>query len=120
MQAPAAAAEKGAQEVNAVNRKLAFAIALLVLAVMPQLAAAQTDDAEMREKFEEIVNDLNENIFSSFQDADNEREHINRVFGTRVIENEVRASFADSFASNLQKICIGNFPNHRNESEAGG
>lgn len=102
------------------NRKLAFAIALLVLALAPQLAAAQSADAEMREQFEEIINDLNENIFSSFQDAVNERELVNRIFGTRVIENDVKASFADSFADNLEQIFVGNFPKPRNQSEAGG
>jgi len=103
-----------------VKRILAFGMALLVLALTPQLATAQSANAEMREKFEEIVDDLNENIFSSFQDAINERELVNRIFGTRVIEDDARAAFADTFASNLEQIFVSNFPKPRNQSEAGG
>lgn len=102
------------------NRILAFATVLLVLALAPQLAIAQSADAEMREQFEEIINDLNENIFSSFQDAVNEKALINRIFGTRIIEDDAKAAFADSFASNLEQIFAGSFPKPRNESEAGG
>lgn len=119
MPAPTVAVE-GMQEVNAVNRLLAFATVLLVLALMPQPAAAQSDDAEMREEFAAVIEGLNDNTFSAFQDAINEKALINRVIGTRVIEEDAKESFAAAFAGSLEQMFTGSFPKPRTRAEAGG
>ena len=83
------------------SRFLAFIVAgLLLSATLPQ--AAWAADAEMREQFDEIVAALNDNKFSEFQDAINERDLLNRIYGTRVINPDVREAFAESFETELR------------------
>lgn len=102
------------------NRILAIATALLVLALTPGLAAAQSDDAEMREQFAAVIQGLNDNTFGPFQDAINEKALVNKVFGTRVIEADAGEAFADAFADSLEQIFVGSFPKPRNQNETGG
>ncbi|MDH3862001.1 MAG: hypothetical protein OEU53_09880, partial [Gammaproteobacteria bacterium] len=75
------------------NRILAVAAAALVLALAPQLATAQSADADMREQFEAVINGLNDNKFEPFQRAVNETALINRIFGTQVIDADAREQF---------------------------
>ena len=71
--------------------------AALVLAATLTPAVALSADEELREQFDEIVEALNDNTFSEFQDAINERALINRIFGTRVIDPDVKeAGWYDS------------------------
>jgi hypothetical protein len=108
------------QEVNAVNRILPYATVLLVLALVPQLAVAQSDDAEMREAFTAIIDALNDNTFSDFQDAIDEKALVNRVLGTRVIEQDAKDAFVEGFAESLEPMFTGSFPKPRSKAEAGG
>ena len=102
------------------SRFLAFIVAgLLLSATLPQ-AAAWAADAEMREQFDEIVAALNDNKFSEFQDAINERDLLNRIYGTRVINPDVREAFAESFETELQSMFVSSFPRPRNQAEEGG
>lgn len=102
------------------NRILAFATVLLVLALSPQPAAAQSDDAEMREEFAAVIDGLNNNTFSEFQDAIDEDALVNRILGTRVIEQDARDSFVDAFAGSFEQVFIESFPKPRNRAETGG
>jgi hypothetical protein len=106
--------------VNAVNRILASAAAVLALALAPQLATAQSADAEMREQFEAIINGLNDNNFEQFQRAVNETALVNRIFGTRVIDADAREQFAAGFSGTLQELFVSSFPRARNQAESGG
>ena len=102
------------------NRILASAAAVLALALAPQLATAQSADAEMREQFEAIINGLNDNNFEQFQRAVNETALVNRIFGTRVIDADAREQFAAGFSGTLQELFVSSFPRARNQAESGG
>lgn len=102
------------------NRILACAAAALVLALAPQFATAQSADADMREQFDAVINGLNDNKFDLFQRAVNEKALINRIFGTQVIEADVREQFAAGFSGALREMFISSFPRARTQAEAGG
>ncbi|HKJ20175.1 MAG TPA: hypothetical protein VJ993_05905, partial [Woeseiaceae bacterium] len=102
------------------NRILAVAAAALVLALAPQLATAQSADADMREQFEAVINGLNDNKFEPFQRAVNETALINRIFGTQVIDADAREQFAAGFSGTLQELFISSFPRARTQAESGG
>ena len=102
------------------SRSLALIVSGLLLSVtLPQAAVWAADEA-LREQFDEIVEALNDNTFSEFQDAINERALINRIFGTRVIDPDVKEAFADSFESSLQEMFVSSFPRAGTQGEQGG
>lgn len=101
------------------NRILTFATLFLVLLAAPQYTGAQSADSEMRTQFEAVIDGLNDNSFRKFHDAIDERSFLNRVFGTRVLENEVKESFAGSFSELIETMFTGQFPRPRNEEEMG-
>jgi hypothetical protein len=107
-------------EVNAVNRVLTFATLLLVLGATPQFAEAQSGGDGMREQFEAIIDGLNENTFRTFHDAIDDKALMSRVFGTHVLDEEVKQAFADNFETNLEGIFTGSMPRARTQAEAGG
>ena len=102
------------------TRIVALMASVLVLAATLAPAVAQSADEDMREQFDEIVEALNDNKFGKFQGATNERALINRIFGTRVIDSDVKEAFADGFESNLQEIFVSSFPRARTQAEQGG
>jgi hypothetical protein len=104
----------------AVNRVWAFAAAALLLAAAPQPATAQSNDVEMREQFEAVIDGLNDNKFEQFQRVVNETALINRIFGTQVIDAEAREQFAAGFSGTLQELFISSFPRARTQAESGG
>jgi hypothetical protein len=106
--------------VNAVNRIFALAIAVLVLAAAPHLAAAQSADADMRKQFDAVIEGLNGNTFDAFQKAIDQRAFVNRIFGTRVIDADAKEQFAAGFSSSLQQLFTSSFPRAQTEAEAGG
>ena len=95
-----------------------IASALTLAATLAPASALAADD--MREQFDEIVDALNDNTFSEFQGAINERALVNRIFGTRVIDPNVKEAFADDFESSLQEMFVSSFPRARNQAERGG
>jgi hypothetical protein len=104
----------------AVNRVWAFAAAALLLAAAPQPATAQSNDVEMREQFEAVIDGLNDNKFEQFQRVVNETALINRIFGTQVIDADAREQFAAGFSGTLQELFISSFPRARTQAESGG
>lgn len=101
------------------TRLLALIASVLTLAATLTPAVALAAD-DMREQFDEIVDALNDNTFSEFQGAINERALVNRIFGTRVIDPAVKEAFADDFESSLQEMFVSSFPRARTEEERGG
>ena len=99
------------------TRVLALIASALLLAAMLTPVGAQAADEELREQFDQIVEALNDNTFSEFQDAINERALINRIYGTRVIDPDVKEAFADGFESSLQEIFVSSFPRARTPDE---
>ncbi len=102
------------------NRILAIAAAVVAVALFSTPATAQSGGAGMREQFVAIVDGLNDNSFSKFQAAIDDEAFVNRVFGTRVIDQDARQAFAQSFQSNLEKMFQASFPTPRTEEEAAG
>jgi len=103
-----------------VNRVLFFAILLLVVVVTPQYAGAQSADDGMREQFEAVIDGLNNNTFREFHDAIDDKELMSRIFGTHVLDEEVKQAFAANFRTNLEGIFTGSMPRARTQAEAGG
>lgn len=102
------------------NRVMAFAVAVLVMATAPHLAVAQSVEADMREQFEEVIDGLNGNTFREFQRLVDEKRFVNRIFGTRVIDAEVKEQFAADFSESFQGMFVSAFPRARTQAEAGG
>jgi len=103
-----------------VNRVMALAVAVLVLASAPHLAVAQSAEADMREQFEAVIDGLNDNTFSDFQRLVDEKALVNRILGTRVIEADARDQFAAGFSDTFQQMFVSSFPRARKQAEAGG
>jgi len=103
-----------------VTRYLALVAILLVQLATLSAAAAQSADEAMREQFDEVIDGLNNNTFSEFQDTINENALINRIFGTRVIDPDAKEAFAAGFESSLQAMFVSSFPRARTEGEQGG
>lgn len=101
------------------NRLLVFAAVVMIL-MTPQLAAARSAEEDIREEFAAVIDALNDNTFSAFQDAINEKALVNRILGTRVIEPDVAESFAAAFSGNLEQMFIESFPRARTREERGG
>ena len=102
------------------SRFLALIVSGLLLSVTLPQAAVWAADEKLREQFDEIVEALNDNTFREFQAAINERALINRIFGTRVIDPDVKEAFADGFESSLQEIFVSSFPRARTPAQQGG
>ncbi len=100
------------------NRFLALVTLLLALVVTPQPVAAQSAD-EMRAGFQAIIDDLNDNTFRKFGDAIDERAFVNRVSGTRVIENDAKEAFAADIDETIQAMFVSMFPLARSLDEQG-
>ena len=102
------------------NRVLFFAVLLLVVVVTPQYAGAQSADDGMREQFEAVIDGLNNNTFREFHDAIDDKELMSRIFGTHVLDEEVKQAFAANFRTNLEGIFANSMPRARTQAEAVG
>jgi hypothetical protein len=85
----------------------------------PQVATAQ-DGNEFRAAFQAIIDGLNDNSFRSFHDAIDDKAFRNRIFGTRLIDAEVREAFAADMRGTIESMFAGSFPRARSADEAGG
>lgn len=93
---------------------------VIVATLLSPSATAQSGDTGMREQFAAVIDGLNDNSFRKFQEAIDDEAFVSRVLGTRVIDEEARRAFAQSFASNLQQMFQSSFPTARTEEEAAG
>lgn len=102
------------------NRFLAIATVLLAQVIAAPLTVAVSADEGMREQFEAVIDGLNDNTFREFQKAIDDKALVNRILGTRVIDPEVKASFASGFSAGFPEMFSSSFPRPRNRAEAGG
>ena len=100
------------------NRVLAIALAVLIAVGVPTTARAQSAE-EARREFQAIVDGLNDNTFRGFHDAIDDKSFLNRVFGTRVIEEEARDALAQSFTEAVEELFVGSFPPSRRVAHGG-
>jgi hypothetical protein len=103
-----------------VNRIMILAAMVVAATLLSPSATAQSGDTGMREQFVAVIDELNDNSFRKFQEAIDDEAFVSRVLGTRVIDEEARRAFAQSFASNLQQMFQSSFPAARTEEEAAG
>ncbi|MBT8106994.1 MAG: hypothetical protein KJP17_02075 [Gammaproteobacteria bacterium] len=99
-------------------------LALLVIAFAPLVAPATSDaqstaDDEFRANFQTIVDDLNDNSFSAFLGAIDNKDFLGRVLAARVVEEEASQALAASFEDSIQTMFTGAFPRPRSQAEAG-
>jgi hypothetical protein len=95
------------------------AAAMLVVLLSPAVFA-QSGDGGMREQFQEVLDGLNDNSFRRFHEAVEDDAFIGRVLGTRVIDEDARRAFAQSFPTTLESMFQATFPTPRTEEEAAG
>jgi hypothetical protein len=99
-------------------------LALLVIAFAPLVAPATADaqsaaDDEFRAKFQTIVDDLNDNSFSEFLGAIDNKDFLGRVLAARVVEEEASQALAATFEDSIQTMFTGAFPRPRSQAEVG-
>lgn len=103
---------------NAVNRFLTLAAAL-VLCTMPVDVQAQSGDDSLRAQFEAIVDGLNDNSFRLFQEALDQNAYTARVFGTGLITDEVKTAFTANFWPEIESGFVAAFPRPQTQGQAG-
>ncbi len=99
--------------------RLVVLIAAFVALALPHAATAQ-EAGDLRSQFQAIVDDLNANSWSKFNDAVDENAFRGRVFGYYVLENEPKQFFASGFQEQFQNSFMGAFPLARTQNEASG
>jgi hypothetical protein len=94
--------------------------AVVVVVLLPQAVSAQSAEQGLRQQFQAVIDGLNDNSFRSFHDAIDDNAFVGRVFGTRVIDEDARRAFAESFPQTLESMYQAAFPSPRTEDEAAG
>lgn len=102
------------------NRIVSLAVAVVAVLLLPQVVAAQSGNDGMREQFQAVIDGLNGNSFRRFHEAIDDDAFVGRVLGTRVIDEDARRAFAQSFPSTLESMFQASFPVPRTEEEAAG
>ena len=93
--------------------------AIALLFALPD-ANAQSGSGGLRAQFGAIIDDLNANSFEAFHAALDDQAFLNRIVGTRVIEDDARQFLGADFRANIQSSFMQNFPRARTEAEAQG
>ena len=102
------------------QRLLALLAIVFTPLVAPATSVAQTADADdLRAQFEAVVEDLNNNSFTAFLGAIEDKDFLGRVLAARVIEEEAAQALAASFDDSIQTMFSGSFPRPRSQAEVG-
>lgn len=102
------------------NRIIGIVATVIALASWSHPASAQAGDQGLRGQFQAVIDGLNDNSFRPFHDAIDDDAFVNRVFGTRVIDQDAQRAFAQSFPQTLESMFQAAFPGPRTEEEAAG
>ena len=102
------------------KRIMSLIVAVVVIALLPQPGSAQSADQGLRGQFQAVIDGLNDNSFRRFHEAIDDEAFVGRVLGTRVIDEEARRAFAQSFPQTLESMYQAAFPSPRTEEEAAG
>lgn len=95
-------------------RRSAMILALAAcLSSVSGLALAQ--DAEMRERFEAVISDLNDDSFKSFLAAINTQDMLSRIYGTRDVAPQVKSVIESDFKPTVQQMYLDSFPRSAGE-----
>lgn len=86
-------------------------VAVLFTALLiPVQAAAQADVDKLRQQFDGIIQDLNDNSLDRFNRAISKKDMTARVYGAAIIEADVKKAFSSDFATSIQSMFTGSFP----------
>lgn len=93
---------------------LAVAFAFVLLLV-PGAVTAADDVQKLRAQFEGIVEGLNKNSFEKFNRAIVKDDMAARIYGNRLIEQDVKKAFASDFSASIQQMFVAAFPRSSRE-----
>ena len=96
-------------------RSIAGALALMAVFVAAAPATSAADNDAPRAQFEAIVQGLNENSFERFNRAIDEKALTERIFGSRLIDTDIRKSFASDVAASIDGMFASSFPESRSD-----
>ena len=102
------------------NRILSVVAVLLVAVTLLSAAQAQEREQGLRGQFQAVIDGLNGNTFRQFHEAVDDNTFMARIFGTRVIDEDAKRSFAQNFPQSLESMFQAAFPTPRTEEEAAG
>lgn len=89
------------------------ALAALCVVFSPPLCAADVD--EQRQQFEIIMQGLNNNSFDRFHRATVKNDLTARIFGSRIIEPDVKKAFSQDFSSSIEQMFVSSFPQSKKD-----
>lgn len=93
-------------------RQLALFAAICILQSQAVLGA---EDDKSRQQFEGVVQGLNGNSFVKFHRAIDRKELTFRIYGSRVIEPEVKKAFSEEFSTSIEQMFTSSFPPSKKE-----
>lgn len=85
------------------------------LASLPVAIAADAELGEHRARFESIIEGLNENSFDRFLRAISKKDMTARIFGSRMIDPDVKKAFSADFSASIKGMFITAFPKSNTE-----
>jgi len=88
---------------------------VLALCLSPMCGVALAQDDEMRQSFEAVINDLNDDSFKSFLAAINTQDMLSRIYGTRDVAPQVKSVIESDFKPTLQQMYLDSFPRSTGE-----
>ncbi|NNF41407.1 MAG: hypothetical protein HKN64_08495, partial [Woeseiaceae bacterium] len=84
--------------------------AIFWLLMTPVTAPAADDVQQLRAQFASIVDGLNGNSFDKFNRAIARNDMIARIYGSRLIDQNVKRAFSADFAAAIQGMFVASFP----------
>ncbi len=94
-------------------QKLAAAIALSLLLVPAAMLADEQD--ELRQEFEAVIEGLNDNSYDRFHRATDKKSLRARIYGSRLIEPQVKSAFSKDFSASLEQMFSSSFPRSKKD-----
>lgn len=83
--------------------------------LLPLPAFSDAESEQLREQFAGIVKGLNDNSFEKFQRAIAKDEMLAKIYGSRLIEPDVKKALANDFAGAVQQWFVSGLPKSKNE-----
>jgi len=97
------------------NLAAAAVFAGLLAPVSEYAYAADADVDELRVQFERIIEGLNDNSFDRFNRAISKKDMTARIYGSRLVEADVKKAFASDFTVSVQSMFSSSFPKSKKE-----
>lgn len=81
----------------------------------PASALEDVDVDELRAQFDSIVQGLNDNSYERFHRATAKQDMTARIYGSRLIEPDVKKAFASDFPSSMEQMFSSSFPQSKKD-----